>query len=304
MGMTLINSGAALARDIKISHSIFAMPFAIFAVFLARPTSDSWGRFAGQLVLIIGCMITGRTAAMLANRILDRKIDRDNPRTAGRAVASGRVALHHAIIYFLWSVFIFIALCAVFGFLFDNWWPFLLSIPVLAWICLYPLMKQITWLCHLYLGASLAISPIAAAIAIEPISITEIASLWYLAAMVLTWVAGFDIIYALQDIQVDQNTGINSIPARFGQPKALWFSRSLHVVSVLCLFLIIMTDQRLATPYFEGATILVVLLLIVEHVVTTKHGTGKIQLTFFTLNGVISCILGIAGIVSILQVSR
>ena len=118
--------------------------------------------------------------------------------------------------------------------------------------------------------------------------------------MVLTWVAGFDIVYALQDVEVDRKTGINSIPARFGEQNALSFSRGLHVISVICLILLMLTDGRLTTTYFQTAITLVVLLLIIEHTVTAKHGTGKIQLTFFTLNGIISIIIGIAGIYSII----
>ncbi len=292
---------AALALDIKISHSVFALPFAVLAAFLAQPLPRQWGRFGTQLGLVILCMILARTAAMIANRILDRDIDAANPRTHKRAIASGRVALRDAIIVGLCSSIGFVVVCMIFGFAFDNWWPFLLSIPVLLWICAYPLLKRVSWLCHIYLGASLAISPLAAAIAIEPTAISSSPALWLISAMVLSWVAGFDIIYALQDIAVDQQASLNSIPSRFGYGQALWMSRGLHVVSLSCLIAIPFVEPSLYSWWFSSAIGLVALLLIVEHIVTHRDGTGKIQLTFFMLNGIISCILGLAGVLSILN---
>lgn len=289
-----------LARDIKISHSVFALPFALLAAFLARDVTNSWGTFAGQMVLIVACMVSARTAAMLANRILDHQIDARNPRTAGRAIASGRVAVRDALVYLLGTALVFIAFCAAFGFLFDNnWWPFLLSIPVLLWICAYPLLKRHTWWCHVYLGSSLAISPLAAAIAIRPTALAEHAALWIISAMVLLWVAGFDVMYALQDIDIDREQGLHSMPSRFGRNRALWISRVMHMASFVTLTLVVL-DDRLRTIWFVTALTLVAVLLVAEHYVLARHGTAKIQLAFFTLNGIISCIVGAAGIASIL----
>ncbi len=295
-------SGAALAdlaRDIKLSHSVFAMPFALLAAFMARPADGAWPAFAIQMVLIVACMVAARTAAMLANRILDRDIDARNPRTQGRALPSGRVALRQAILAWLGSVGLFLSFTAVFGFAFDNWWPFLLSLPVLAWICAYPLLKRISALCHLYLGASLALSPVAAAIAVDPNALLQPA-LWMLCGLVVGWVAGFDVLYALQDVEIDRRDRLHSIPARFGVPAALWISRGLHLAAFCCAAGIVLTDDRFDMA-FASAVALMALLLIVEHRVTAGGSTARIQLAFFTLNGVIGCVLGLAGIIDLLR---
>ncbi len=288
----------ALAADIKISHSLFALPFALLASFMARPADGSWGRFAGQMSLIVVCMVSARTFAMLANRIIDRDIDALNPRTSGRALPSGRVALHHATFALLWAAAVFIVCCVAFGFVFDNWWPTLLSIPVLAWIGAYGWMKRWTWLCHIFLGSSLAISPLAAALAINPESLSIQPALWLLSLNVLCWVAGFDIVYALQDVEVDREHRLHSIPSRLGISRALWISRLLHAISVASLTTIIFIDPRFDWLFAIGVGIVVVL-LIVEHAVTAGGATGRIQLAFFTLNGLISCLLGALGIASV-----
>lgn len=288
----------ALARDIKISHSLFALPFAVLASFMARPASESWGRFAAQLALILVCMVSARTFAMLANRIIDRDLDALNPRTRGRALPSGRVALRHALFALLWSAGLFIVCCVGFGFAFDNWWPTLLSAPVLAWIGAYGWMKRWTAMCHLFLGSSLAISPLAAALAIYPEALAQQPALWLLSLNVLCWVAGFDIIYALQDVEVDRQQSLHSLPSRLGVGRALWISRALHGLSVGCLGAVVLIDDRFDSLFAAGVG-LVAALLVVEHAVTAGGATARIQLAFFTLNGVISCLLGVLGVVSV-----
>ncbi len=290
----------ALAGDIKISHSLFALPFAVLASFMARPVSESWGRFGAQMALILVCMVSARTFAMLANRIIDRDIDALNPRTKGRALPSGRVALRHALVALLWSAGLFVVCCIAFGFAFDNWWPTLLSIPVLAWIGAYGWMKRWTALCHLFLGSSLAISPLAAALAIEPQSLMSQPALWLVSLNVLCWVAGFDIIYALQDVEVDRQQSLHSLPSRLGVGRALWISRALHGVSAACLGAVVIVDARFASLFAAGVG-LVIILLVVEHAVTAGGATGRIQLAFFTLNGLISCLLGVLGVVSVVM---
>lgn len=289
----------ALAGDIKLSHSLFAMPFAILAAFLVRPIDASWWRFGVQVSLVVACMVCARSFAMLANRILDRDLDALNPRTAGRALPSRRARLRDALVALIGFGALFIALTGVFGFALDNWWPLLLSLPVLAWIGAYPLFKRFTWWCHVYLGSSLALSPLAAAIAVEPAALAHQPSLWALSLAVLLWVAGFDILYALQDLAVDQEQAIRSIPSRFGVSNALWISRAMHLGSVGALVAVALFDARLG-PLFWLAMGMVTVLLVVEHRVTHGGTTARIQLAFFTLNGVISLLLGAMGIVSLL----
>jgi 4-hydroxybenzoate polyprenyltransferase len=290
-----------IASDIKLAHSVFAMPFALLAAFMAA-NSEPEKTVSGTvfcLALIVTAMVLARTVAMLANRLLDRDIDQSNPRTAGRAIPSGRLRPRTALFGLLLCAAAFLANCAAFALLDANWWPLRLGPFVLLWISAYPLLKRFTILCHIYLGSSLAISPIAAAIAINPHSITQQPALWLLAGMVLCWVAGFDIIYALQDVDVDRAQNLHSIPARLGVPRALWIARTLHALAVACLIASLFIDPRFGVLFAIGIA-LVAALMIYEHLTVARWGTSKIALTFFTLNGLISCVLGTLGIIDIL----
>jgi 4-hydroxybenzoate polyprenyltransferase len=292
---------ALIAADIKIAHSVFALPFAILAAFMAATpggVAPDWVRFAGQLALVTLAMVSARTVAMLANRWLDREIDARNPRTVRRALPSGQLSAATLAGVMLYCAVGFLFVCALFGLVFDNWWPAILGMPVLVWISAYGYLKRFTALCHLYLGSSLAISPIAAAIAIDPHAIMQQPALWLLSAMVLCWVAGFDIIYALQDVEVDRAQNLYSIPARLGVRNALWVSRLLHALAAACLFALALIDDRFGVVFFIGCVI-VVMLLIYEQLTVSRRGTTKIALAFFTLNGVISCLLGVLGVIDL-----
>jgi len=292
----------AAAGDIKLAHSVFAMPFALLASFMAAwpevGASIEWGRFASRLALIVVCMIFARTAAMLANRLIDRSIDARNPRTAGRAIPAARLPVSHAAALLVGSSFGFVTACAAFGVLDRNWWPLALSVPVLVWIGSYGFLKRFTSLCHLYLGSSLAISPLAAALAIEPDALATQPALYLIGGMVLCWVAGFDIIYALQDVAVDRAEGLHSMPSRLGTRKALCISRALHAAAAACLFACWWIDARFGGLFLAGA-IIVVVLLCFEHATVARWGTTRMALAFFTINGVVSCALGALGIADI-----
>jgi 4-hydroxybenzoate polyprenyltransferase len=285
-----LRSFRIIAGDIKIAHSVFAMPFALLAAFMAAlsmaPDARALRatRFAGQIALIIGAMILARTVAMLANRLIDRHLDVDNPRTAGRAIPSGRLSPRAALGVLAACAAGFLAVCAAFGAFYGNWWPPILALPVLAWISAYAFLKRFTMLCHLYLGSSLALSPLAAAIAIEPSSLSSQPALWLLSAMVLCWVAGFDIIYALQDLDVDAQQGLHSMPSRLGPRRALWISRLLHAIAAGCLIAALLVDPRFGLLFGIG-TAIVIALLSYEHATVSKWGTTRIALAFFTLNG-------------------
>ena len=169
-----------VAADIKIAHSVFALPFAILAAFMAAASGDgviAWGAFWGQLVLVVVAMVFARTAAMLANRILDASLDTRNPRTAGRAIPSGELSIGSARGAWVVTALLFMGCCALFGLLYGNWWPLILGLPVLLWISLYGLAKRFTQFCHVWLGSSLALSPVAAALAIRPDALAS-PSIW------------------------------------------------------------------------------------------------------------------------------
>ena len=299
--MVAINAVRVIAEDIKLAHSVFALPFALLAATIAAydlgDGTIDWAGFITPLVLVVIAMVFARTAAMLANRILDHRIDAGNPRTQGRAIPSGRLPLGTAVGAFLLCSVLFLTVCIAFGVLLGNWWPTVLGGPVLAWITSYGLFKRFTWFCHLWLGASLALSPVAAAIAIDPSSLAG-PSLWLLSGMVLFWVAGFDVIYALQDVEVDQNQGLHSMPSRLGVSRALIAARVMHVVAVLCLLGVATSVPALGTMMLivSGA---VAALLVFEHLTVARWGTSRMALTFFTLNGLVSCLIGITGVVDL-----
>ena len=290
----------ALLRDIKISHTIFAMPFAILGGFMAATATGDivWGSFGGQIGLVVLCMVFARTLAMLANRIVDMGSDARNPRTQNRALPSGLATPFLARIVWCINALLFIGATACFGLLWNNWVPFFLVAPVLGWLSIYPYFKRFTWLCHIYLGSSLAMSPIAAAIAVHPTSV-QLPQLWLLGAMVMCWVAGFDIIYALQDVKSDREHRIYSMPASLGEGTAMWISKVLHLLSVAALCGVYAIDPRLNEIFLFGVVIVAVV-LVFEHLTVNRWGTTKMAMTFFTLNGVVSCLLGVAGVVDLL----
>ena len=291
--------------DIKLAHSVFALPFAILGAFLVAPHQGDapvhgidWGTLGKMLILVIVCMVFARSWAMLFNRVADARIDADNPRTARRAFASGALSMRDGYLLLGLNAAGFMVTCSLFGFIFGNWWPTILGGPVLLWIAFYSLTKRFTWLCHVFLGGALAASPIAAAIAVNPQLLTSTPAVFWIAGMVLSWVAGFDIIYALQDLDYDRSVGLNSMPARFGWRGALWISRVLHLSAIGCLIGALITNEQLG-PIFAGAIIATAALLIWEHTLLIKRGKAGIPMAFFTLNGVVSVVLGLAGCIEI-----
>jgi 4-hydroxybenzoate polyprenyltransferase len=281
------------ARDIKISHTVFALPFALFSTFLA---AGGWPKI-GQFALILLCMVTARTVAMSANRLFDAELDARNPRTARRAIPAGKLSRSFVAIVLGICAMAFVASTALFEVLYRNPWPLILAIPVLLFLAAYPLLKRFTRLCHYYLGAALGLAPICAwlairgSLAIEPILI---------AAAVLTWTAGFDIIYACQDFESDRALGVFSIPAKFGIAAALWISRLTHACALALLILVGVIAPPLGVLYFIGVA-LAATLLIVEHSLVKPHDLSKVNVAFFTINGIISLVLGTLGIIDVLR---
>ncbi|MEX1016614.1 MAG: UbiA-like polyprenyltransferase [Phycisphaeraceae bacterium] len=287
---------AILARDIKLSHSVFALPFALLATFLAAGTA---GRlpYVGEFVLIVVCMVLARTLAMAVNRWADAGFDADNPRTAGRAIPSGAIGRPFVLGAALACAAGFVAAAGGFWLFYGNPWPVVLSPAVAAYLAGYSFTKRFTWLCHIVLGVALALSPLAAAIAIEPGYLAS-AGPWLLALLVTCWVAGFDVIYALQDVGVDREQGLFSMPSRLGVRPALWVSRGLHGVTAAALVAMAMVSPQLGVV-FAVAAALTLGLLVLEHVLVAGSKTHRIPLVFLTVNGVISVALGAAGVVDV-----
>lgn len=299
----------AVARDIKLSHTVFALPFALLAMFLAAGWMGRLPKW-GEAGLILLCMVTARTFAMAFNRWADARIDAANTRTASRAVPSGRVSRGMMLSVVIASAVGFIASAWGFRLAYRNDVPVVLSPLVLAVLAGYSLTKRFTWLCHVTLGVALALSPIAAALAIEPLALSPDNSascwgpndsapeIWLLACMVLCWVAGFDILYALQDTEADRQLGLYSIPSRLGVGTALWISRTLHTLSAAALVGTALLADQLG-PLFMGAAALTCALLLLEHALVAGGTTKRLNMAFFTVNGVISLLLGATGIFEI-----
>lgn len=262
---------------VKFSHSIFALPFALIGYTLAAVEYGfSWLALVGVLV----CMVLARSAAMGFNRLIDREFDARNPRTAAREIPSGKVTVRQA----QWLV----GLCSV-GFMvvaaMFNTLTLLLSPVALAVVLGYSYTKRFTWFCHLILGIGLAIAPSAAYIALSgtlsPVVVV-------LSVMVWSWVAGFDVIFALQDAEFDKSQGLYSLPVRFGVTKALIISAVLHCISFATAIIVgIMLDGGIL--YWIGAELFSAL-LVYQHIIVKPGDLSRVNLAFGLTNGVASVI--------------
>ena len=287
-------AAGAMAGDIKLSHSVFALPFALLSATLAArvaPFGEAWGW--GSFGLIVACMVAARTAAMAANRLLDAKIDAGNPRTRNRSIPSGKLSPRYVAGVVVASGIVFEVACVGFGLAYDNWLPTLLGPVVLIALCAYPFFKRFTSLCHYYLGLCLALSPICAwiaiagSVAVEPL---------LMAASIVCWTGGFDVIYATADVETDLRDGVHSLPTKLGIAKALWISRVTHVLSIAFLVALGLASGDLGVLWFVVVAV-VASLLVVEHALVRPDDLSKVGLAFFTVNGIISVLLGTAGIV-------
>lgn len=276
---------------IRFSHTLFALPFALFAALMAWHAKGGvhWAEVAGILL----CMVFARSAAMAFNRVVDRDIDAANPRTANRHLPSGQLSVQ--------GVWLFTILCIV-GFIGStclfllaepaNPWPLFLSVPCLCVVLLYSFTKRFTALAHFWLGLSLMLAPLAAWIAIlGPVSL-EIPLALGLA--VCFWVAGFDIIYACQDADFDRKAKLHSVPARIGIGPALRVALLCHVIMLAMLVgLYFLASPPLGWIYL-GGVIAVGLLLAYEHALVSPKDLTRVNQAFFNVNIVIS--LGLLGV--------
>ena len=265
---------------IRFSHTVFALPFALTSATLAwQKTRFQWP----QLVGILLCMVTARSAAMAFNRLVDRQIDAANPRTAKRHLPAGLLSVPAVTAFFMLCCAGFIASTLLF---LPNPWPLLLSAPVLVFICLYSITKRFTALAHFWLGASLMLAPLAAWIAI--LGMEALATPLVLGLAVMFWVAGFDILYACQDVEFDKKAKLRSVPAALGVAGALRVAAVCHaVMASLLVVLFFVADPPLGWVYLVGV-IAVALLLIYEHWLVKPDDLSRVNAAFFAVNGVIS----------------
>jgi 4-hydroxybenzoate polyprenyltransferase len=282
---------AALARMVKLSHSLFALPFVAAAVALvagsARP--DGLGL---RLGLVAAAVVAARTAAMAMNRIADRTFDARNPRTAGRELVTGEVSPGAAWALLGASAAAFVAAASALSPLCG-----LLALPVLAILLGYSYAKRFTWACHLWLGVAQALAPVGVAIALTgEVPLPPLV----LGLGVGAWIAGFDVFYALQDLEYDRSAGLHSIPTRFGTAGALFWARLLHVAAVAAVALAGALGGRgagwLAGTAILGAT------LAAEHRHVAPRGLlrpDRIGVAFFNYNAFASLAFALCALVDL-----
>lgn len=271
---------------IKFSHSIFALPFALTSTILASNGLPP----IREALLIILAMVSARSLAMGLNRLIDKDIDALNPRTSMRELPSGKIKVVEVSLFIIISFILFMTSAYLL-----NDLCFKLAPIAVAFIFLYSYTKRFTWLCHIVLGLCISAAPIGAWIAIRGAFDMEILPL---AIAVVFWLAGFDILYALQDIDFDRKYGLHSIPQRFGINKALLLSRIFHAVTFIML-IVTGVIFELTIMYWVGM-ILVLFLLIYEHCLVKVDDLSRLNIAFFNMNGYISIIVFVATGISLL----
>jgi 4-hydroxybenzoate polyprenyltransferase len=264
------------ARLVKLEHTVFALPFAYTGAFLARSGVPGMH----DLVWITVAMIGARTAAMSLNRLIDAEIDARNPRTAMRELPSGALGRRHVALLCAGALALF--LVAVFQL--DPIVRWLWPIPVVCFV-VYPYLKRVTWLCHLWLGASLGLAPVGAWLAVTGAAPWEA---WLLGVAVALWVAGFDLFYSLFDLDHDVREGLRSWATRWGTVGVFLGARMLHVVTV-ALLAAVGLGLGLGTWYWLGVAAVGALLLY-EHALVRPDDLRRLDAAFFTVNGVISIV--------------
>jgi len=265
---------------VRFSHTVFALPFAMASLALAWPRHPVTLR---ALLWILVAMVGARTAAMGFNRLSDRKFDALNPRTRNWELPQGKVKVGEAVLLTAMASAVFIL--AAFQL---NWVCFVLSPVALAIVFFYSLTKRFTWAAHLFLGIALAIAPIGAwlAVAQPPFDIGELQIPIYLGLAVVFWLAGFDVIYSLQDREFDGQIGLHSIPVRFGVAGALRLSSGFHCLTVFFLALV-GGAAGMGSLYWIGF-LTVAAVLVWEHRIVRPSDLSRINKAFFDLNAYVS----------------
>ncbi|MEC7785350.1 MAG: UbiA-like polyprenyltransferase [Nitrospinota bacterium] len=266
---------SVIFADIKIQHTIFALPFAIMSAFIAAkglPQTE-------KIIWIIVCMVGARSAAMAFNRVLDARFDATNPRTQDRALPAGRVDIRSYWLFLIVSSAIFIFAANML-----NSLAFYLSPVALLIVFFYSFTKRFTAYSHFWLGLAIAISPVGAWVAIrEEISFSSL----ILGAAVIFWLVGFDILYSCMDVEFDRSSGLKSIPQKFGIENALRIAFASHGVMILFLLGLLFFVGQLGVLYSIGVVV-VAILLFYEHSLVRPDDLSKINIAFFNMNGIIS----------------
>ncbi|KYJ86090.1 menaquinone biosynthesis prenyltransferase MqnP [Sulfurovum riftiae] len=260
---------------VMFKHSVFSLPF-IFIAMLVAAYLDTGSGWFGWKLLLLGTVaaVSARNFAMGVNRYLDRDIDILNPRTRNRPSVDGRVSDTQMVLFILVNALVFIGVAYLI-----NALAFALSIPILLVLGAYTFFKRFSAMAHLILGVSLGLAPIAGVVAVSG-EITAW-SVW-LAAGVMFWVAGFDLLYSLQDMEFDKANNLHSIPSKFGAKKTMLIARAFHLMTVIFWTVFVVSAQL--GIWAESAVVFAALMLTYEHYLVNKDFT-KIDRAFFTVNG-------------------
>lgn len=271
----ILSKTVTYSKMIKLSHTLFALPFALSGLVLALREHEVTLHMVFWIVI---AMVGARSAAMGFNRIADADIDAENPRTSIREIPSGNISRREALAFTIFSSALLVFAAAMLSRI-CLW----LSIPLLVFLFFYSYTKRFTWLAHIYLGFAIGLAPVAVWIAVA--GIPEL-SVILLALVLMTHIAGFDILYACQDVDFDREKKLFSIPARFGVKKAFLISAALHVVTALLLSALYFT-AGFGVYYFIFIFIIAVL-YIVEHKIVNPEDISNINIAFFHINSIIS----------------
>jgi 4-hydroxybenzoate polyprenyltransferase len=293
---------------IRFSHTLFALPFALFAAVMAwtegaRSNPPSGWRWQ-ELVGIVLCMVAARSAAMAFNRLADWRLDARNPRTVSRHIPAGTLSLASVAVFAAGCSVAFVLATLLF---LPNRLPLYLSVPVLAFLLAYSFTKRFTAAAHFWLGAALMLAPISAWIAIRGQQVMEhpldLLPAIVLGGAVMLWVAGFDIIYACQDVDFDVAAGLHSVPARLGVAGALRMAAMCHVGMVILLALLPWAFPHFGWIYMTGVAA-VALLLAYEHYLVRPDDLTRVNAAFFQVNAVVSIGLFLVGSLDLLTSAK
>ncbi|UTR09619.1 putative 4-hydroxybenzoate polyprenyltransferase [Evansella sp. LMS18] len=263
---------------IKFEHTVFALPFAFLGAVLGSLLLEGNWPTISEWIWITLAMVGARSAAMTLNRIIDSKIDKANPRTADRAIPAGLVSRAETGLFLVLSfVLLFVS-----AFQLNMLAVYLLPVAVF-FLVFYSYTKRFTWLCHVFLGITIGLGPLGGWVGATG-TLTWEAFVLFLA--VALWTAGFDVIYATQDADYDKEVKLYSIPSVFGIPKALLFARGFHILSLTAMIVLFFITP-LSWIYLAGVLI-VAGIMIYEHSLVSPHDLSKVNVAFFTMNGIIS----------------
>lgn len=276
-----MNKLKIILEMIKFEHTVFALPFAFLGAVLGSViVTGSWPSVM-DWVWITLAMVGARSAAMSLNRVIDARIDKDNPRTADRAIPAGLLSISETIAFIAVSFFVLIFA----AFQLNMLAVYLLPVAVF-FLVFYSYTKRFTWTCHIFLGVTIGLAPLGGWVAATGTLNWEA---FLLFAAVALWTAGFDVIYATQDAEYDKGVKLHSIPSRFGIAKALNFARGFHIISFTAMISLVLVTP-LSWIFFAG-TLIVGAIMVYEHSLVSPNDLSRVNVAFFTMNGIISIVM-------------